>query len=169
MDQKRLSHGNFVKTLDKKLITRYYNAIRYNLLRYNATRYKQKESMVTGDRLEPETFLPLSPAKFHILLALARGEQHGYAIMVDVETQTGGRVTLGPGTLYGAIKRLLEDGLIEECDERPDPMLDDERRRYYRLTDLGLRVTSAEAARLASLVALARASHVLEDSPQGAT
>lgn len=123
---------------------------------------------MTQERPDPESFLPLSPAKFHILLALARGEQHGYAIMMDVEAQTGGNFTLGPGTLYGAIKRLLEDGLIEESDERPDPMLDDERRRYYKLTDLGLRVTSAEASRLATLVALARASHVLGDSPQGA-
>lgn len=122
---------------------------------------------------DPESFLPLSPAKFHILLALARGEQHGYAIMTDVEARTGGSFRLGPGTLYGAIKRLLEDGLIEETDERPDPTLDDERRRYYKLTELGQRVTSAEAARLASLVELARAAQVLGrtwgDDPQGAS
>lgn len=126
--------------------------------------------------VDPESFLPLTPAKFHILLALARGEQHGYAIMVDVEARTGGSFILGPGTLYGAIKRLLEEGMIEETEERPDPQLDDERRRYYKLTELGLRVTSAEAARLAKLVELARASHVmgdalggtLGDAPQGA-
>jgi DNA-binding PadR family transcriptional regulator len=123
---------------------------------------------MTNDHSDPETFLPLTPAKFHILLALARGEQHGYAIMLDVEQQTEGRFTLGPGTLYGAIKRLLEEGLIQETEERPDPALDDERRRYYKLTELGLRVTSAEAQRLASLVVLARESRLLGDYPQGA-
>lgn len=123
---------------------------------------------MSGNLQDPERFLPLTPAKFHILLALARGEQHGYAIMIDVERQTGGSFTLGPGTLYGAIKRLLEDGLIEETEERPDPQLDDERRRYYRLTEFGLRVTSAEATRLAGMVALARASHVLGDNPHSA-
>lgn len=123
---------------------------------------------MADESFDPDKFLPLTPAKFHILLALARGEQHGYAIMVDVEERTGGTFTLGPGTLYGAIKRMLEDGLIQETEERPDPALDDERRRYYKLTELGLRVTSAEAARLASLVALARASHVLGEHPQGA-
>ena len=127
---------------------------------------------MANNPFDPETYLPLSPAQFHILLALARGEQHGYAIMVDVQARTGGSFTLGPGTLYGAIKRLLENGLIQEIDERPDPTLDDERRRYYKLTEFGLRVTSAEAARLANLVDLARASHVLgrawDDNPQGA-
>jgi DNA-binding PadR family transcriptional regulator len=126
---------------------------------------------LTNNSADPESFLPLSPAKFHILLALARGEQHGYAIMIDVEARTGGSFTLGPGTLYGAIKRLLEEGLIQETEERPDPALDDERRRYYKLTDLGLRVTTAEAARLAALVELARKSHVLGGlayRPQGA-
>lgn len=103
----------------------------------------------------------LTPAVFQILLALADGERHGYAIMKDVEASTGGRVRLGPGTLYRSIKRMLADGLIEECDERPDPDLDDERRRYYRLTALGRRVARAEAERLAGLVQLARAKRLL--------
>lgn len=124
--------------------------------------------MPTPSNNDPETFLPLSPAKFHILLALAHGELHGYAIMQTVEASTDGEVVLGPGTLYGAIKRLLQDRLIEETDTRPDPTLDDERRRYYRLTELGLRVTTAEASRLARLVALARSAQVLGDRPLGA-
>lgn len=105
----------------------------------------------------PEEFLPLTPAVYHILLALAEGEKHGYAIMLDVEENSGGRVKMGPGTLYGSIKRMLAAGLIEECDERPDPELDDQRRRYYQLTALGQRVAAAESRRLASVVALAQA------------
>jgi DNA-binding PadR family transcriptional regulator len=99
---------------------------------------------------------PLPNATFHILLALRSGEKHGYAIMSDVEELSDGRVRLGPGTLYGAIKRLLTDGLIEESDERPDPALDDERRRYYRLTALGQTACAAELDRLKAL--LSRAS-----------
>ena len=113
-----------------------------------------------------ENHLPLSPAVFHILLALADGERHGYGIMQEVKLRTEGRVHLGPGTLYGAIKRLLKKGLIEEADERPDPNLDDERRRYYRLTDFGLRVLRAEAARLARLVRQAEAKQLLPDWSQ---
>ena len=85
----------------------------------------------------PEKFIPLTPAVFNILLALADGEKHGYAIMLEVEENTQGSVKMGPGTLYGSIKRMLASGLIEKCDERPDPTLDDERRRYYRLSGLG--------------------------------
>ena len=106
--------------------------------------------------IDPEKFLPLTPAVFHVLLALSDGERHGYAIMQEVAESTNGRIKLGPGTLYGTIKRLLEMGLIEESDERPDPGMDDERRRYYRLTGLGERVAKAEARRCAELVALAR-------------
>jgi DNA-binding PadR family transcriptional regulator len=113
-----------------------------------------------------EKYLPLSPAVFHILLALADGERHGYGIMQEVKFRTEGRVHLGPGTLYGAIKRLLEKGLIEEADERPDPDMDDERRRYYRLTDFGLRVLRGEAARLARLVTQAEAKQLLPDWSQ---
>ncbi len=105
---------------------------------------------------DPETFLPLTPAVFHILLALAGGEKHGYAIMLEAETLSGGHVKMGPGTLYGSIKRLLKAGLIEESDERPDPELDDERRRYYRLTGMGQRVLRAELKRLERLLATAR-------------
>ena len=98
----------------------------------------------------------LTPAAWHVLLVLADGERHGYAVMRDVETQSGGAVRLGPGTLYRTIKRLVDDGLIEESQERPDPALDDERRRYYRITAAGRRAAVAEAERLARLVENAR-------------
>jgi DNA-binding PadR family transcriptional regulator len=94
----------------------------------------------------------LSPPEFQILLALADGEKHGYAIMQEVGTRSAGRTRLGPGTLYGAIKRMLGSGLIEEAEERLDPKLDDQRRRYYRLTDAGRRLAVAEAERLVELV-----------------
>ena len=110
---------------------------------------------------DPQTFLPLSPPVFHILLALVDEERHGYGIMQEVKLRTGGRVHLAPGTLYGAIKRLLQRKLIVETDERPDPDLNDERRRYYRLTELGERVLDAEAARLARLVEQAQAKRRL--------
>lgn len=109
----------------------------------------------------PEAFLPLTPAVFHILLALADGERHGYGIMQDIAQRTQGTVRMGPGTLYGTIRRMLADGLIVVAEERPDPAHDDERRRYYRLTDLGLRVAQAEALRLERLVRLAQAKRVL--------
>src|SRR4030095_9361647 len=96
---------------------------------------------------DPERMLPLTAAVFHILLALADGERHGYAIMREVANHTEGCVRLGPGTLYGTVKRMLADGLIEEVDERPDPALDDERRRYYGLTDFGKKVAAADARR----------------------
>jgi DNA-binding PadR family transcriptional regulator len=110
---------------------------------------------------EPESFLPLTPAMFHILLALADGERHGYGIIQEVENSTDGRVRMGPGTLYGSVKRMLSDGLIAESDERPDPELDDERRRYYRLTDFGRQVAVAEAQRLTQLVTAARAKRLI--------
>ena len=119
--------------------------------------------MTKTSTLTPNDFLPLTPADFNILLALADGEKHGYAIMQDVITNTNGKLRLGPGTLYGAIKRLVENDLIEESDERPDPAHDDERRRYYRLTDFGKRVAAAEAARLDELVGLARSRRLLPD------
>jgi DNA-binding PadR family transcriptional regulator len=106
-------------------------------------------------------YQPLTPAVFQILLALADGEKHGYAIMKDVETQSGGAIKMGPGTLYGSIKRMLAAGLIEESGERPDPALDDERRRYYRLSGLGEQVVAVESQRLAQLVRVARQKHVL--------
>jgi len=103
---------------------------------------------------------------FHILLALADKERHGYEIMREVDERSEGKVRVGPGTLYGSIKRMLSDGLIEELDERPDPELDDERRRYYRLSDLGRRIAVAEAQRLERLVKSARSKKLL--SPRGA-
>ncbi len=106
--------------------------------------------------LKPDDFLPLTPAVFHILLALSDRERHGYAIMADVATQTGGALRMGPGTLYGSIKRMIGSGLVEEADERPAPELDDERRRYYRLTGMGRRVAAAESQRLAKLLDVAR-------------
>ena len=110
---------------------------------------------------DPEGLLPLTPAVFHVLLALVDAERHGYGIIKEVEGRTGGKVRLGPGTLYGSIKRMLGEGLIEESDERPDPEADDERRRYYRLTDFGHRVVTAEAERLQQLVKSARAKQLL--------
>ena len=109
-----------------------------------------------GDAEEIEAFLPLPASVMHIVVALADGEKHGYAIMRDVADLSGGTVRMGSGTLYGSIKRMLDQGLIEEADERPDPALDDQRRRYYRLTWLGHRVGAAEHLRLLALVDAAR-------------
>ena len=103
-----------------------------------------------------EELLPLTQPVFHILLALAGEERHGYGIMQDVASQTNGALQLGPGTLYGCLKRMVAAGLVEESDERPDPTLDDERRRYYRMTPLGGRAVRAEAQRLAGAVLAAR-------------
>jgi DNA-binding PadR family transcriptional regulator len=102
--------------------------------------------------------LPLPAATFHILLALADDDRHGYAIIQDVAARTSGEVTLSAGTLYRSVQRLLEQGLIDELSERPAPEMDDERRRYYRLTALGRKVAAAETSRLASLLRLARQS-----------
>ena len=110
---------------------------------------------------KPTQFLPLTPAVFNILLALAEGEKHGYGIMLEVEANTQGQVLMGPGTLYGSIKRMLQAGLIEESDDRSDPELDDQRRRYYRLTGVGRRTLQMEAERLAAQVRLARSKNVL--------
>ncbi len=110
---------------------------------------------------EPGDLLPLSPAVLNILLALADEERHGYAIMREVEERTGGRARMGPGTLYGSIKRMLAEGLIEESDERPDPAMDDQRRRYYRISGFGRQVAGAEAERLSGLVETARARKLL--------
>jgi DNA-binding PadR family transcriptional regulator len=112
---------------------------------------------------DPSSLLPLTPAVFHIILALAMREQHGYGIMQEVLALTHGQIHLNPGTLYRSIKQMLQWGLIEEADERPDPAIDDERRRYYRLTDYGRRVGKTEAQRLAELVGHARIAHLLGD------
>ena len=106
---------------------------------------------------EPRDFLPLPAAQFHILVALSAGELHGYAIMQAVEVSSDGLVKIGPATLYGTLKRLVDDGLAEEVAKPPSPG-DDARRRYYRLTGLGSRVCSAEAGRLATLVRFAHAN-----------
>ena len=106
---------------------------------------------------EAQTFLPLQAATFHILVALAGGDQHGYAIIQDVAERTSGAIRLSAGTLYRSIQRMLDDGLIVEPRERPAPEQDDERRRYYRITPLGTAVARAEARRLADLVKMARA------------
>ncbi len=111
----------------------------------------------------PHAPLSLTPAMFHILLALADGERHGYSIMREVERATDGAFTLGPGTLYRSIKQMLALGLIAESGERPDPALDDERRRYYRITSSGRSAASQEAQRLARLVSEARARRLLDD------
>jgi DNA-binding PadR family transcriptional regulator len=100
--------------------------------------------------------LPLTPATFQILMALVDGERHGYAIMKDVAEHTEGAVRLGPGTLYGSLKRLLEGGLVEQGGERADPEMGDERRRYYRITKFGMSVARAEARRMAAIVRTAR-------------
>lgn len=111
---------------------------------------------------EIEQILPLTPTVFHILLALADQERHGYGIMQEVMMMTQNRVRMGPGTLYGSIKRMLKANLIKESDERPDPELDDERRRYYQLTDFGRQVLAAEARRLSTLIDVAQAKHIFD-------
>lgn len=106
----------------------------------------------------PESLLPLPSATFHILMALADEDRHGYAIIQDVADRTSGELKLSAGTLYRSIQRMLEQGLIVETRERPAPEEDDERRRYYRITPLGIEVARAEARRLQQLLKLARAS-----------
>ena len=121
---------------------------------------KQQRTAVT-----PESQLPLAPTTFQILLALVDNERHGYAIMKEVTTRTDGAVQLGPGTLYGALKRLLESGLVEKGSERADPELGDDRRRYYKLTKLGLRVARLEARRLDAMVRAARQKKLIGMEP----
>jgi DNA-binding PadR family transcriptional regulator len=107
---------------------------------------------------DTDALLPLPPVTFHILVALADEDRHGYAIMQDVAQRTGGALKLGAGTLYRSVQRMLEQGLINEVSTRPAPELDDERRRYYRITPFGRAVAKAEARRLAQMLKLARAS-----------
>jgi DNA-binding PadR family transcriptional regulator len=113
---------------------------------------------MTHARADVEALLPLPTATFHILMALAEGERHGYAIIQEVEVRTGGALRLSAGTLYRTIQRLVEQGAIVESARRPARLLDDERRRYYRLTPFGTAVARAEMTRLTQLVRLARAS-----------
>src|SRR5215510_14417294 len=112
-------------------------------------------------KVDSQRFLPLKTQCFHIMLALAGGEQHGYGIMQEVLERTGGKVRLWPATLYGSIKRLIEADLIEESNDRPKPELDDARRRYYRLTTLGRRVLEAECERLQELVRTIRVKRAM--------
>ena len=113
---------------------------------------------MSSREIEIEHLLPLPEATFHILMAVAEDDRHGYAIIQEVATRTDGALKLSPGTLYRSIQRMLEQGLIQETAERPAPELDDERRRYYRITPFGRVVAKAEARRLAQLVKLARES-----------
>ena len=106
---------------------------------------------------DPSTFLPLPPATFHILLAVADEDRHGYAIIQDVVARTNGELKLSAGTLYRSIQRMLDAGLIVEARKRPAPAMDDERRRYYSITPFGTAVARAEMRRLTQLVRLARA------------
>ena len=114
------------------------------------------------DRFRPDALLPLTAVAFEILLALADGERHGYSILQEVEVRSGGAVSLHAGTLYRALARLLESGLIEELTEAPDPKNDDERRRYYRLTTRGIAVAKSEVARLEGQLAAARSRRLLK-------
>lgn len=111
--------------------------------------------MAKNKQTQIDDRLPLPLPIFHMLIELSDGERHGYALKRAIFIRTNGKLNLGSGALYGSINKMLEDGLIEESDERPDPHLDDERRRYYRITALGRRVAQAEAIRLRDLVRLA--------------
>lgn len=119
--------------------------------------------MPDDEQLAPEALLPLTPTVFHILLALADGEKHGYAIMQEVEARTGGAMRMGPGTLYGSVQRMLKDGLIVEVESPPraDALDSEERRRFYRLTASGRQVLQAEVRRLERVVQEARSKRVL--------
>jgi DNA-binding PadR family transcriptional regulator len=114
-----------------------------------------------------EAFLPLTSPMLHALVALADGDKHGYAILKEIVRRTDGVVHLSAGTLYALIKRATADGLIVEIDERPDPALDDERRRYYRLTAFGCRVAAAEIERLESIIEMARAKNLVRRPRMG--
>jgi DNA-binding PadR family transcriptional regulator len=113
------------------------------------------------DKRDPRESLPLTPTVLHVLLALADGDKHGYAIIKEVRRRTDGEVELGASSLYAVLKRLLADDVVSETDERPDPSLDDERRRYYRLTRFGHAVVIAELQRLESVIMQARAKQLV--------
>src|SRR5262245_7848295 len=112
-------------------------------------------------RRDPDEMLPLTPAMFEVLNALADGEKHGYAVLKEVARRTDRRITLSPGTLYAIVRKFVSEGVIAETDERPDPALDDERRRYYRLTDFGRDVALAEARRMEVALGMARAKSLI--------
>ena len=117
--------------------------------------------MAKRDARDPEQLLPLTPAEFEVLIALADGDKHGYAILKEVARRTEGEVRLGVATLYTLLRRLVGEGLLAESSQRPVAALDDERRRYFRLTDFGRRVAGAEAARMEKVLAMARAKHLI--------
>jgi DNA-binding PadR family transcriptional regulator len=110
---------------------------------------------------DPSALLPLTPGMFQVLIALADGEKHGYAVIKEVARRTEGQITLSPATLYTIIRRFVQEGVIAETVERPDPALDDERRRYYRLTEFGRRVAKAEAIRMETALGMARAKKLI--------
>jgi DNA-binding PadR family transcriptional regulator len=140
-------------------LTNYLKIAIISVTDISAADISRKKVSMADIKFHPQ---PLTPAVFHILLSLSDGEKHGYSIMKDVEKQTEGKIKMGPGTLYGSIKRMLTAGFIEEADERSDPALDnDERRRYYRLTGLGQKVLNTEIQRLEQAVKVARQKHVL--------
>lgn len=116
---------------------------------------------MSRDLTDPDSFLPLPTAVFHILVALAESDRHGYSIMQDVAARTDGKVRLSAGTLYSSIHRMLEQGLVEELRESPNPESKDERRRYYRLTRLGRQVATADARRLSDMLNQARATGLI--------
>ena len=116
---------------------------------------------MTRRRRDPDPLLPLTPGMFQVLIALADGEKHGYAIIKEVARRTGGEVSLSAGTLYTIIRRFVQEGVIAESDARPDPALDDERRRYYRVTDFGRDVAKAEARRMETALGMARAKNLI--------
>jgi DNA-binding PadR family transcriptional regulator len=115
-----------------------------------------------------QKYLPITPAAFHVLISLAEGDKHGYAILKEVSRRTEGRVRFSASTLYGIVKRLLADGFVVELDERPDPALDDERRRYYRLTEFGRKVAIAESERMDELVSMAASFNLKRLKPSKA-
>lgn len=112
----------------------------------------------------PTSNLPLTPAVFHILLALSGGERHGYGVMKQVESDSQGKVSMGPGTLYGSLKRMLDAGFVREGDTRVDPEMDDQRRIYYQITDTGLQALAAELERYQRIVTLAQQQSLLPRS-----
>jgi DNA-binding PadR family transcriptional regulator len=133
MSSSRAGHFRFNNSLD--------NYIRRGYIRFMAT---------------TNSNTPLTPAVFHILLALSNGERHGYGIMKQVEADSQGKVTMGPGTLYGSLKRMLDAGLVKESDKRVDPEMDDERRIYYQLTGVGAQALKAELERYQRIVTIAQ-------------
>ena len=123
--------------------------------------------MPNTDEPTVQDLLPLAPVTFHMLLLLGEGERHGYALKREMAKRTQGKLNPGPGVLYGAINKMLEQGLIVESEERPVSHLDDERRRYYRITPFGRRVAQAEAARMRELVEMAEVNLGLPEPAKG--